>query len=111
MSLAFELQKPDPDPTCREGGFLYAVIHDMLQDKIASGGLPSGAILKEGTIAAQIGTSRAPVRRALLKLAKSGLIRSADGQGYIVGQGAQVPLSSRQLHDVLQDTLLSLIHI
>lgn len=77
----------------------------MLQGKIASGGLPSGATLKEGTIAVQIGTSRAPVRRALLRLAKSGLIRSADGQGYIVGKGAPVPLSSRQLHDVLQDTL------
>ena len=104
MPISFELQKRQPDLISREGGFLYAVIHDMLQDKIASGGLPSGAILKEGTIAAQIGTSRAPVRRALEKLAKSGLIRSAEGQGYIVGKGAQASLSSRQLHDVLQGT-------
>ncbi len=89
----------------REGGYLYAIIHDLLHDKIASGVLPGGATLKEGTIAAQIGTSRAPVRRALRNLAKSGLIRVADGQGYIVGKGAPVPLSSRQLHDLLHDTL------
>ena len=105
MPSSFELQPSEPDTADRDGGYLYEVIHDMLRGKIASGGLPNGATLKEGTIAAQIGTSRAPVRRALLRLAKSGLIRSADGQGYIVGKGAPVPLSSRQLHDVLQDTL------
>ncbi|MBK0326183.1 GntR family transcriptional regulator [Rhodobacteraceae bacterium F11138] len=77
------------------------MIHDLLQDKIASGALPVGATLKEGTIAAHVGTSRAPVRRALRNLAKSGLIRAADGQGYIVGKGAAVPLSSRQLYDTL----------
>lgn len=102
---AISLSAPSRDWSVREGGYLYEMIHDLLHEKITSGGLPGGATLKEGTIAAQIGTSRAPVRRALRKLAKSGLIRSAEGQGYIVGQGAPVPLSSRELQDTLDGSL------
>jgi DNA-binding GntR family transcriptional regulator len=108
MMSPFEVQAvssdTEPEIADRESGYLYAVIHDLLQDKITSGVLPGGATLKEGTIAAQIGTSRAPVRRALRRLAKSGLIRVADGQGYIVGKAAPVPLSPRQLYDMLHDT-------
>lgn len=94
-----------PEGTDRNAGYLYTVIHDLLREKIVAGELPSGATLKEGTIAAQIGTSRAPVRRALRSLAKSGFIRAADGQGFIVGQGVAVPLNPRQLHDILNETL------
>ena len=93
------------DASDRGGGYLYTLIHDLLRDKIASGALPGGAILKEGTIAAQVDTSRAPVRRALLALAKSRVIRAAEGQGYIVGTNAPLALSSRQLNDILHDTL------
>lgn len=87
------------------GAYLYAVIHDLLRDRILSGALPCGAILKEGTIAVQMGTSRAPVHRALRELAKAGLIRAAAGQGYVVGEAAPLALSSRQLHDTLHGGL------
>ncbi len=87
------------------GGYLYSAIHDLLHDRITSGALPAGGILKEGTIAAQFGTSRAPVRRALHWLAKAGLIHAGQGQGYVIGQGSPLVLSSRQLHDTLRGGL------
>lgn len=83
------------------GAFLYAAVFDLLNSKIASHALPSGAVLKEGSIATQLGVSRAPVRRALQMLSKQKTIREASGQGYVVGNGEPTILSSRALHDIL----------
>ncbi len=97
------LSGPFPDTVGRGGVYLYALVHDLLQNRIASGALPGGAVLKEGTIAAQIGTSRAPVRRALRALAHSGTIRAATGQGYVVGTEPPRTLTPREIHDTLHD--------
>ncbi|MDE3239046.1 MAG: GntR family transcriptional regulator [Paracoccaceae bacterium] len=83
------------------GAYLYDAVRDLLARKIHSGELPSGAVLKEGTVSTHVGVSRAPVRRALAMLANDGLIRGADGQGYIVGQGKPIRMSNRRLHDIL----------
>lgn len=82
--------------------FLYLSIRDLLAGKIVSRKLGPGTLLKEAQVSTQLGVSRAPVRRALAILAKEGLIRSAEGQGYIVGtHGAPVRISARKLHEVL----------
>ncbi|PKQ03995.1 MAG: hypothetical protein CVT71_02750, partial [Alphaproteobacteria bacterium HGW-Alphaproteobacteria-10] len=83
------------------GSFLYDSVRSLLAQKIASGELPDGSVLKEGTVSTHLALSRAPVRRALAMLSEDGLIRCADGQGYIVGSGPPRPLSSRHLHDIL----------
>lgn len=83
--------------------FLYVTVHDLLAAKINTGELPQGTVLKEARLSHQLGTSRAPVRRALALLVEQGLIRTAKGQGYVVGDGdeARVSLSPRELQEIL----------
>ena len=83
--------------------FMYDTIHDLLAARITSGDLPAGTALKEARLSHHLGTSRAPVRRALARLAERGLIRPARGQGYVVsGRGAaQVSISPRRLQEIL----------
>lgn len=83
--------------------YLYLSIFDLLEQKVASRAIPAGAVLKEAAVATHLNVSRAPVRRALAMLADRGLIRPADGQGYIVGDGRARSLSARELHDILDE--------
>lgn len=87
--------------TTGAASFLYSSIRDLLAGKIETEELPPGSILKEGSIAIQLGVSRAPVRRALAMLHEDGIIRAADGQGYVVGEAQPVRISSRRLHEIL----------
>ena len=81
--------------------FLYDSVRNLLEQKIAVGEVPPGALLKEAAVATHLGVSRAPVRRAMAMLAEQGLIRPADGQGYIVGAARARRLTPRELHDIL----------
>lgn len=82
--------------------YIYASIRDLLAGKIGSQEIAPGTVLKEARISGQLGVSRAPVRRALALLAGEGLIRAAEGQGYIVGTAeAPVHLTTRRLHEIL----------
>ena len=81
--------------------FLYSSVKDLLASKIETQELPSGSVLKEASIAIQLGVSRAPVRRALAMLHADGFIRAAEGQGYVVGEAHPVALSSRRLQEIL----------
>jgi len=83
--------------------FLYVSVHDLLAARIAGGDLPPGTVLKEARLSNQLGTSRAPVRRALALLAERGLIRSTGGQGYVVGGAGteRVSMSPRELQEIL----------
>ncbi|MCC7320766.1 MAG: GntR family transcriptional regulator [Rubellimicrobium sp.] len=107
MSAALDHQMtampPGPDGGAAPS-YLYETVRDLLAARIGSGDLPEGAILKEAHLASQLGTSRAPVRRALAMLAESGLIRPARGQGYVVGRAARgtMQMSSRELHEILR---------
>lgn len=83
--------------------YLYESIFGLLEQKIASGAIPSGAVLKEAAVATHLNVSRAPVRRALAMLAERQLIRPADGQGYVVGQDHPKLLTARELHDILAE--------
>lgn len=81
--------------------YLYVSVRNLLCDKITQGELLPGTVLKTGSIANQLAMSRAPVRRALAMLHDLGMIRDADGQGYVVGADAPMVLSSRELNRIL----------
>ena len=68
---------------------LYLSIRSCIGEKIASGALAEGAVIKEGQLASVFGFSRAPVRRALQMLENEGFIRPANGQGFVIGQSAE----------------------
>lgn len=99
-----------PDDSSREepvsagaSAYLYESIFGLLEQKIAAGAISAGSVLKEAVVATHLNVSRAPVRRALAMLAECGLIRAADGQGYVVGQGLPRQLTARELHDILAE--------
>ncbi|MEX0760028.1 MAG: GntR family transcriptional regulator [Tistlia sp.] len=66
---------------------LYQRAYGILAEQIGEGVLAAGARLTESAVAAQFGISRAPARRALLELARSGLLVKAPGRGYRVSPG------------------------
>lgn len=68
---------------------LYLSIRSCIGERIANGALAEGAVIKEGRLAAVFGVSRAPVRRALQMLEQEDFIRSANGQGFVIGRCAE----------------------
>lgn len=76
------MQKLQPVPR----GPLRDNIVDQLQELIISGALQPGERLLEAEIAADAGTSRVPVREALLELAKDGWAELRPRQGARVHQ-------------------------
>ncbi|KRE05811.1 hypothetical protein ASE63_05675 [Bosea sp. Root381] len=69
---------------------LHARILQMLRRRILDGSLPGAARLMESPLALELGVSRAPVRQALAALAAEGLIRRAQGRGFVVVSGGLV---------------------
>lgn len=55
-----------------------------LRAAITSGEMPAGAKHSVGSIAAQLGVSRTPVREAVLQLARLGFVEIRKNQGFIV---------------------------
>lgn len=100
-SLTDSAGREDMTSQDASGTYLYASVYGLLSDKIAHGVLAPGTVLKAGSIANQLAISRAPVLRALSMLCEKGAIREAEGQGYIVGSGAPIVLSSRELNQIL----------
>ena len=68
----------------------YQRILTLLQQAIASGDIPPGAVIKIAEIAKIFSASRSPVKRAFGMLEDSGLVRAHDGQGFVVA-GAAIP--------------------
>jgi DNA-binding GntR family transcriptional regulator len=73
-------------------GPLRDIICDQLLDLIVSGGLAPGSRLVEADLAESLGTSRVPVREALLELSKDGWVdlRARQGAWVHVPQEAEV---------------------
>ena len=90
-------------PPSGASGPLYLTVRDLLADKITSGEIAPGTVLREAAVARQLGVSRAPVRRALALLTEASALRGLDGGGHVVGLAAPVALSSRALSDILAD--------
>ncbi|MEM9048036.1 MAG: GntR family transcriptional regulator [Pseudomonadota bacterium] len=78
----------------------YAAIQAVLATAIASGGLPPGTVLSEGPVSRLFGTSRTPVRMALIELEAKGLLTRFDGRGFMV-QGAAIPRRTPLSREVL----------
>ncbi|MBI3854508.1 MAG: GntR family transcriptional regulator [Planctomycetes bacterium] len=60
--------------------FLVEGAYEALLEKILSGGLPSGAVVSEVSLAQELNVSRTPVHQALARLAKEGLIEHRAGR-------------------------------
>ncbi len=71
-------------PTARKGRFLREQVHKKLKNSILNGGLPPNKRLIEEKIAAEMETSRTPVREAMQKLEKEGLIHKLPRGGYAI---------------------------
>lgn len=61
----------------------YSMIEDSLRDAIQTGRIPLNQVLLEGPIARLFGTSRGPVRKALIRLHEQGLISRFEGRGFL----------------------------
>jgi DNA-binding GntR family transcriptional regulator len=70
--------------TARKGRFLREQVHKRLKESILNGVLPPNKRLIEEKIAAEMETSRTPVREAMQKLEKEGLIHKLPRGGYAI---------------------------
>lgn len=61
-----------------------SMIVGVLEDAMANGALPHGAVLAEEPLAKLFGTSRTPVRAAIRNLAERGLLTRTGRRGYAV---------------------------
>jgi DNA-binding GntR family transcriptional regulator len=78
---------------------LSEVVYEKLRDAIADGELKPGQRLIQAELAERMGVSRIPVREALHRLSKEGLVDLAPHRGAIVRRP-----SMRELQDVLWAT-------
>ena len=67
-----------------DGSGLVDRLAAAIQSRVLSGDLPSGARLRQETLASQFGVSRTPVREALRKLQSSGVVTVEPNRGAIV---------------------------
>ncbi|MCX5811846.1 MAG: GntR family transcriptional regulator [Proteobacteria bacterium] len=74
----------DEEQTLRKGRFLREQVHKKLKESIINGILPPNKRLIEEKIAAEAEMSRTPVREAIQKLEKEGLIHKLPRGGYAV---------------------------
>jgi DNA-binding GntR family transcriptional regulator len=70
-------------------------IHRQLLDRVHRGELTPGARIRDVALAAELGVSRTPVREALLRLAREGVLESTMGRGFRVR-----PLDPAELREV-----------
>ena len=69
----------------REGG-VGAQVYDTIRTMVLNLQLPPGAPLVETELSASIGVSRTPIREALARLAREGLVRQYPGRGAFVSE-------------------------
>jgi DNA-binding GntR family transcriptional regulator len=63
--------------------------------RIERGDLPTGSTLRDAAIAAELGVSRTPVREALVRLAREGVLSAEPGRGFRL-----TPLAPTEVRDI-----------
>jgi DNA-binding GntR family transcriptional regulator len=77
--------------------------YETIKQTILNGGVNAGDQLRIEALAGQLGTSRTPIREALLKLESEGLVRAASRVGYFVRDLTRKDLQELfELRDVLE---------
>jgi DNA-binding GntR family transcriptional regulator len=61
-------------------------VYRAILEQIYRGALPPGTRVRDTVLAGQLGVSRTPVREALLRLAREGVIDADMGRGFTVGR-------------------------
>lgn len=67
----------------------------QILQRIQRGAIASGSKLRDAAIAAELGVSRTPVREALLRLSREGLLSADAGRGFRLA-----PLDPAELHEI-----------
>ncbi|WP_207455278.1 GntR family transcriptional regulator [Azospirillum sp. SYSU D00513] len=81
-----------PGPAAGRSPRLHEQVASEIERRVAAGHLEAGAPLFEVTLAEEFGVSRAPVRAALQRLERAGLVRRSENRrSYVVADGAPVP--------------------
>lgn len=70
-------------------------VYRQLLDRIQRGDLPGGTRIRDADLAIQLGVSRTPVREALLRLAREGVLETSMGHGFRVR-----PLEPTEIREV-----------
>jgi DNA-binding GntR family transcriptional regulator len=70
-------------------------LRQILLERIVQGELAPGARIKETPLADELGTSRTPLREALIRLEQEGFVRSELAHGFTVE-----PLSGREVREI-----------
>jgi len=78
------MDTPDSQQTIRKGRFLREQVYKSLKATILNGVLAPNKRLIEEKLAGEMGTSRTPVREAIQKLEKEGLIHKLPKGGFAV---------------------------
>jgi DNA-binding GntR family transcriptional regulator len=81
-----------------DGPALVDRLAATIQARVLSGEIPSGARLRQQTLAAEYGVSRTPVREALRKLQASGLVHVEPNRGAVVR--GPTPREVREAYEV-----------
>src|ERR671916_115433 len=59
-------------------------VHRQILERVAAGSIPPGTRIKDSVLAAEIGVSRTPVREALIRLVREGVLAADMGRGFSV---------------------------
>lgn len=70
-------------------------VYLQLLQRIQHGTVPAGSKLRDSAIAAELGVSRTPVREALLRLSREGMLSADTGRGFRLA-----PLDRAQLREI-----------
>jgi DNA-binding GntR family transcriptional regulator len=70
-------------------------VYLQILQRIQQGSVPAGSKLRDAAIAAELGVSRTPVREALLRLSREGLLSADSGRGFRLA-----PLDRAELREI-----------
>ena len=74
-------------------------VYSQIVQRIERGELPTGSKLRDTPLAAELGVSRTPVREALVRLAREGLLSAEPGRGFRLS--ALDPVEVRETGSIL----------